>query len=78
MDFDVELTEGDCAVIRARGRLNLVSAPALRDLVARVVREDGRSQVVVDLAETDFMDSSGLGSLVAGLKTARAAAETSA
>lgn len=73
MDFDVELTEGDCAVIRARGRLNLVSAPALRDLVARVVREDGRSQVVVDLAETDFMDSSGLGSLVAGLKTALAA-----
>jgi anti-anti-sigma factor len=73
MDFDVELTDGDCAVIRARGRLNLVSAPALRDLVARVVREEGRSHVVVDLAETNFMDSSGLGSLVAGLKTARAA-----
>jgi anti-anti-sigma factor len=73
MDFDVELTDGDCAVIRARGRLNRVSAPALRDLVARVVREEGRSQVVVDLAETNFMDSSGLGSLVAGLKTARAA-----
>ncbi len=71
MDFDVELTDGDCAVIRARGRLNMVSAPALRDLVASVVREDGRSRVVVDLAETDFMDSSGLGSLVAGLKTAR-------
>jgi anti-anti-sigma factor len=73
MDFNVELTDGACAVIRARGRLNLVSAPALRDLVARVVRDEGRSQVVVDLAETDFMDSSGLGSLVAGLKTARAA-----
>ena len=71
MDFDVELTDGYCAVIRARGRLNMVSAPALRELVARVVREDGRTHIVVDLAETDFMDSSGLGSLVAGLKTAR-------
>lgn len=73
MDFDVELTEGEGAVIRASGRLNMVAAPALRDLVVRVVREEGRSHVVVDLADTDFMDSSGLGALVAGLKTARSA-----
>jgi len=73
MDFDVELTDGDGAVIRTSGRLNMVAAPRLRDLVARIVRQDGRSHVVVDLADTDFMDSSGLGALIAGLKTARAA-----
>jgi len=73
MDFDVELSDGDGAVIRTSGRLNMVAAPRLRDLVARIVRQDGRSHVVVDLADTDFMDSSGLGALIAGLKTARAA-----
>ncbi|MET3923558.1 anti-sigma B factor antagonist [Arthrobacter sp. UYEF20] len=73
MDFDVELSDGDGAVIRTRGRLNMVAAPKLRDLVAHIVRQDGRSHVVVDLADTDFMDSSGLGALIAGLKTARAA-----
>ncbi|WP_458114486.1 STAS domain-containing protein [Arthrobacter sp. R1-13] len=73
MDFDVELSDGDGAVIRTSGRLNMVAAPKLRDLVAHLVRQDGRSHVVVDLADTDFMDSSGLGALIAGLKTARAA-----
>ncbi|WP_461165242.1 STAS domain-containing protein [Arthrobacter sp. R4-81] len=73
MDFDVELSDGDGAVIRTSGRLNMVAAPKLRDLVAHLVRQDGRSHLVVDLADTDFMDSSGLGALIAGLKTARAA-----
>ena len=73
MDFDVVLSDGDGAVIRTSGRLNMVAAPKLRDLVAHIVHQDGRSHVVVDLADTDFMDSSGLGALIAGLKTARAA-----
>jgi anti-sigma B factor antagonist len=73
MQFDVELSGSDGAVIHTNGRLNLVSAPKLRELVTRIVREDGRSHVVVDLAGTDFMDSTGLGALISGLKTTRAA-----
>lgn len=73
MDCDVELSDGDGAVIRTRGRLNMVAAPKLRDLVAHIIGQDGRSHVVVDLADTNFIDSSGLGALIAGLKTARAA-----
>jgi anti-sigma B factor antagonist len=73
MEFDVELSGPDGALIRTSGRLNLVSAPKLRDLVTRVVRTDGRSHVVLDLAGTDFVDSTGLGALIFGLKTARAA-----
>jgi len=34
---------------------------------------DGRTLVVVDLSDTAFLDSSGLGALVGGLRTARAA-----
>ena len=60
------------AVVRAKGRLDMVAAPALRAEVSGAVG-DGRSHVVVDLAETTFLDSSGLGALIAGLKTARQA-----
>lgn len=62
----------DIAVIRVQGRLNMVAAPELRDVVSRVVAS-GRPRVVVDLAEVEFMDSSGLGALIASLKTARQA-----
>lgn len=73
MEFDVELPGLDLAVIRASGRLNLTAAPALRSLVAGIVGEKGRPNIVVDLEETVFMDSTGLGALIFGLKTARAA-----
>ncbi|MBT2513143.1 STAS domain-containing protein [Arthrobacter sp. ISL-30] len=73
MKFDVELSGEDSAVIRANGRLNLMSAPDLKHLVTGIVQGDGRPNVVVDLAEIDFVDSTGLGALVFGLKTARAA-----
>jgi anti-sigma B factor antagonist len=47
-------------------------APRLREALAQVV-PDRASRVVVDLSETDFIDSSGLGALVSGLKSARQA-----
>ncbi len=72
MDFDTENVDADAAVIRFRGRLNMVAAPRLRAAVSDIVAS-GRRRVVVDLSTTDFMDSSGLGALVAGLKTTRAA-----
>ncbi len=52
------------------GRLTLVSAPQLRTAITEAV-DSGRTRVVVDLTEVGFMDSSGLGALVAGLKKAR-------
>jgi anti-sigma B factor antagonist len=50
----------------------MVSTASLRSLVTETV-ESGRNHIVVDLSTTDFIDSSGLGALVAGLKTARQA-----
>ncbi|WP_308159771.1 STAS domain-containing protein [Arthrobacter sp. ISL-5] len=41
--------------------------------MAHVVDSDGRTRIVVDLAGTDFMDSTGLGALISGLKTALSA-----
>ena len=60
------------AEIKAAGRLNMVSAPKLREFVADVV-SSGSNRIVVNLGETAFMDSSGLGALIGCLKAARQA-----
>ncbi|GGM03440.1 STAS domain-containing protein [Nakamurella endophytica] len=73
MNFDVDYPTDGAAVITAAGRLNMVAAPKLRELIATTVTEHHRPTVVVDLGATDFIDSSGLGALIAGLKTARSA-----
>jgi anti-sigma B factor antagonist len=70
IEFDTEIVDDSSVVIRPHGRLNLLAAPRMREVVAQSVSQ-GRPRIVVDLSGTTFMDSSGLGSLVAGLKTAR-------
>src|SRR5689334_23067847 len=71
MQIEKRLVEGDIAVLALDGRLNLVAAPSLRTAVEETVPETPR--VVVDLSGVTFMDSSGLGALIAGLKRARQA-----
>ena len=70
IEFETELVADEAVVIRPLGRLNLLAAPRLREVVAQSVAQ-GRARIVVDLSATTFMDSSGLGALVAGLKSAR-------
>ncbi|CUR55778.1 Anti-anti-sigma regulatory factor (Antagonist of anti-sigma factor) [metagenome] len=64
--------DGQVAVLRCVGRLNMVAAPRLRATIEQAVA-DGQSRVVVDLSGVTFVDSSGLGSLIGGLKVARTA-----
>ncbi|WP_150308540.1 STAS domain-containing protein [Planctomonas psychrotolerans] len=71
MQFTVE-NRPDFAEVQGVGRLNMVSAPKLREVIAGVVA-GGRTHVVVNLGGTDFMDSSGLGALIGCLKLARQA-----
>lgn len=59
-------------VLRLDGRLDLVTAPGLRTAVEGEVGA-GRPDVVLDLSAVTFMDSSGLGVLIASLKHARQA-----
>ena len=49
------------------GELDVATAPALREQLYRVI-DAGPGRVVVDLAEMDFIDSTGLGVLVGALK----------
>lgn len=70
--FRMEDVRAGVAVVHVVGRLNMVAAPQLRDVVAEAVA-GGRTQLVVDLADVEFMDSSGLGALIGALKTTRQA-----
>jgi anti-sigma B factor antagonist len=72
IEFETAVREDGAAVLHARGRLDMVAAPQLRALVTDVVGKGAR-RLVVDLEGTTFLDSSGLGALIAGLKTARQA-----
>lgn len=59
-------------VIAPEGRLNMVSARQLTAAIGGLI-DAGTAKIVVDLEATDFMDSSGLGALIGGLKSARQA-----
>lgn len=72
MQFSTEHLGRDIAVVRPDGRLNMVSAPELREAVTATIAS-GRPRIVVDLSATSFIDSSGLGALIGCLKSARQA-----
>lgn len=70
--FTTHTTDSGAVVIRPEGRLNMVAAPALRKQLHALV-DSGNPRLVVDLGGTEFIDSSGLGALISGLKVARQA-----
>jgi anti-sigma B factor antagonist len=72
VDVRTEDLGGGRVALRLEGRLDLLSAPTLRDVIAGAVA-DGHHGVVVDLSGVPFVDSSGVGALVGGLKHARQA-----
>jgi anti-sigma B factor antagonist len=67
-DFRISVTEGAAStVVAVAGELDVATAPALREELYRVV-EQGVPAIVVDLADMNFIDSTGLGVLVGALK----------
>lgn len=61
---------GEWTVVSVEGELDLYSAPQLREAVTAAV-QDGADHIVLDLTGVPFMDSSGLGVVVACLKRLR-------
>lgn len=71
MDLGLNVTKHDgFAVISLRGEVDLATAPRFRERLIELVN-DGERQVVVDLDQVDFLDSTGLGVLVGGVKRLR-------
>ena len=68
--FAAEVRNEDGEVVVAvRGEIDIVTAPVLWETIAEVISDTKR--LVVDLSETDFIDSTGLGVLVRALKRLR-------
>ncbi len=71
MDLDLNVRkEGDYSVLEVAGEIDVYTAPKLREKLIELVSE-GSYQLVVDLEKVDFLDSTGLGVLVGGLKRVR-------
>ncbi|RDJ93123.1 STAS domain-containing protein [Lacticaseibacillus rhamnosus] len=61
---------GDAVVLHVAGEVDVFTAPQLREALVGAI-EEGSRDVIVDLQGVDFLDSTGLGVLVAGLKRVR-------
>ena len=63
-------TEGDRTIVEVGGEIDVYTAPRLREQLVDLVA-DGKYHLVVDMERVDFLDSTGLGVLVGGLKRVR-------
>jgi anti-sigma B factor antagonist len=71
MDLDLNVRkEGDHAILEVAGEIDVYTAPKLREKLIELV-SDGSHNIIVDLEKVDFLDSTGLGVLVGGLKRVR-------
>ena len=72
MDLSLETRTADGrTVIVVGGEIDVYTAPKLRDKITELVNV-GNHELLVDLEAVEFLDSTGLGVLVGGLKKVRA------
>ncbi len=72
MDLGIEVDEArqPFVVGAIRGEVDIATAPKLREKLVELASQ-GAKQVVVDLDGVDFLDSTGLGVLIGGMKRLR-------
>jgi len=59
------------SMVRLRGRLNIDSSPVLHDRLLAILQARSSQAVVVDFSDVSYIDSSGIATLIEGLKIAR-------
>ena len=71
-DIDINIVRnGPCSVVHVEGDIDLKSSPELRAAVLDLYEKRGQERVVLDLAGVNYIDSSGVASLVEGLQEAK-------
>lgn len=58
-------------ILDVSGNIDMSNSPEMRKALLRELREKGVSRVVLNLSGVDYIDSSGVASLVEGLKVSR-------
>lgn len=72
MDLKLDhYTEDDTEIVVVEGEIDVYTAPGLRELLIDLVNK-GNYHLIVNMEKVDFLDSTGLGVLVGGLKRVRA------
>ena len=64
-------SQGGCVVMSLGGEIDLYTAPRLHGELFTLLSGDGPVQVVVDMSEVDFCDSTGMNVLLAAHRRAR-------
>ncbi len=70
LGMEVDDTRPPHTVLAVTGEVDVYTAPRLREKLVELSSQ-GHKQVVVDLERVEFLDSTGLGVLVGGLKRLR-------
>jgi len=71
MDLEVETTQRDgVSVLSLQGEIDVYTAPRMRQAIVDLI-DAGSTHIVIDMERVDFLDSTGLGVLVEGLRMIR-------
>lgn len=69
VDLDTNARNG-YVVVSVWGEVDVYTAPQLRERLVELI-DQGHYHIVVDLSQVEFLDSTGLGVLVGGLRRSR-------
>ncbi|MDN5892982.1 MAG: STAS domain-containing protein [Nocardioides sp.] len=71
MDLTLETRDGDgSTIVAVEGEIDVYTASKLRDKITELVAA-GNHHLIIDMEGVEFLDSTGLGVLVGGLKKVR-------
>jgi anti-sigma B factor antagonist len=70
LEVQTRKSDNGVTVLAPMGRLDVAGAPAFREAAAEAVK-NGQPRVVIDMEGVSFVDSTGLGSVIAVLKQLR-------
>lgn len=70
MEINVK-RDADRSIVEVTGDIDLYSSPDLRETVLDLLKKREQKNVIVNMANVDYIDSSGVASLIEGLQEAK-------